>query len=177
MNRKYKFVEYADIWTRAFDREEKIIRDIFGDEVLETHHIGSTSVPGLGGKPTLDVMIVVRDMSKVDSFNNKMKAAGYEPMGAYVTPTTRLFTKTKDGERTRNIHVVGMDDPKLEESLAFRDYLRSHPKEAKVYNDFKQALATEHPDDYFTYRRKKDPFIQDMLERVRKWRKKNPQSS
>jgi GrpB-like predicted nucleotidyltransferase (UPF0157 family) len=171
MDRKYRVVEYTDIWTEEFKREEKILHDIFGDEALEIHHVGSTSVPGLGGKPTLDVMVVVRDLSKVDSFNEKMEATGYEPMGAYVTPTSRLFAKSKDGERTHNIHVFEKGSSKAQETLDFRDYLRSHPEETKAYNDFKKVLATEHPDDYFAYRRKKDPFIQEMLELVKAWKK------
>lgn len=169
MDRKYRVVEYVDVWTEAFKREEKILRRIFGDEILEIHHVGSTSVHGLVGKPTLDVMIIVRDLSKVDPLNKKMEAVGYESIGAYVTSTSRLFVKNKDAERTHNIHVFQKGDLKAAETLDFRDYLRSHPEEAKAYGDLKKELAAQHPDDYFVYRKKKDSFLREIHERMRKW--------
>ena len=56
-------------------------------------------------------MVVVRDLAKVDAASTRLEALGYEPLGAYVTPTTRLFARTADGlfgpaERERSFFPV-----------------------------------------------------------------------
>ncbi|REB07109.1 GrpB family protein [Sporosarcina sp. BI001-red] len=53
-------------WAQLFQEEAQRIRQIFGEEIVDIHHIGSTSVPGLQAKPILDMMPVVRDILKVE---------------------------------------------------------------------------------------------------------------
>ena len=48
--------EYSKDWPRKFAHEAKKMKDILGDELIEIHHIGSTSVPGLQAKPIIDMM-------------------------------------------------------------------------------------------------------------------------
>ncbi|HCQ89504.1 MAG TPA: hypothetical protein DIU45_06820, partial [Clostridium sp.] len=59
----------------------KKIKEILGKELIEIHHIGSTSVENLKAKPIIDIMPVVHDIEKVDQYNDKFKELGYEPMG------------------------------------------------------------------------------------------------
>ena len=40
-------------WIMQFENEKQKILSILGDEVIEIHHIGSTSVPGLKAKPII----------------------------------------------------------------------------------------------------------------------------
>lgn len=56
--------EYNDNWKQKFSGESQKIKDIFGDELIDIHHIGSTSVPGLKSKPIIDIMPVVKDIKK-----------------------------------------------------------------------------------------------------------------
>src|SRR4029079_18084787 len=43
--------DYDPRWPVLYAREEARIRSILGDRVVEVHHTGSTSVPGLPAKP------------------------------------------------------------------------------------------------------------------------------
>lgn len=42
-------------WPRIFEEESHLIQTALGNNGLQTHHIGSTSVPGLTSKPTIDM--------------------------------------------------------------------------------------------------------------------------
>ncbi|RAT95845.1 GrpB family protein [Brevibacillus sp. Leaf182] len=44
--------------------------------MVEIHHVGSTSVRGLSAKPVIDVLPVVRDIARVDTYNSEMLAYG-----------------------------------------------------------------------------------------------------
>ncbi len=55
-------VDHDPGWAERFQEEAALLRAIFGDLLIELHHIGSTSVPGLQAKPIIDMLPVVRDI-------------------------------------------------------------------------------------------------------------------
>ncbi|MFS0786669.1 GrpB family protein [Shouchella sp. 1P09AA] len=70
--RKVEVMAYNERWARMFSEEEARLNDIFGNEIIATYHIGSTSVVGLSAKRVIDIMPVVRDINHVDEFNESM---------------------------------------------------------------------------------------------------------
>jgi len=62
--RMVEVVEYDPTWPDKFAQERESLARALPD-ALAIEHIGSTSVPGLCAKPTLDILIVV---SSIDSF-------------------------------------------------------------------------------------------------------------
>ena len=67
-------------WPALYAREEARIRSVLGDRVVEIHHTGSTSVPGLAAKPVIDITLVVPDSSDEPAYVPDMEAAGYRPL-------------------------------------------------------------------------------------------------
>ena len=63
---KVEVVKYRSEWSREFEAEAERIKEILGDEAIEIYHIGSTSVEGLSAKPIIDIMPVVKDISRID---------------------------------------------------------------------------------------------------------------
>lgn len=55
-----------------FQEESGKIKEIFADALIDIHHIGSTSVPGLKANPIIDMMPVVRNTEVIDDFNAQM---------------------------------------------------------------------------------------------------------
>lgn len=78
--------EYNDNWKQMFREESQNIKNIFANELIDIHHIGSTSVPGLKAKPIIDMMPVVKDIERIDLFNDQMTGMGYECMGNTSNP-------------------------------------------------------------------------------------------
>ena len=104
-NRKYSIVPYDPSWKDLFAVEKEVVGSVFGSTALVVEHIGSTAVPGMAGKPTIDLLVTVEDISRVDQFNVGMEALGYEALGEYAAKGARLFVKEEDGVRLSNIHV------------------------------------------------------------------------
>lgn len=159
--REVRVVPHDPAWTEAFETEATVLRSILGDEALAVHHIGSTAVPGLSAKPTVDVLVEVRKIRKVDDFNGVLVGRDYEVWGEYGIPGRRFFTKNRGSVRTHNIHVFKAGTPEVERHLAFRDYLIQHPETARAYGNLKSDLAKEHPTDIEAYMDGKDAFIKE----------------
>jgi GrpB-like predicted nucleotidyltransferase (UPF0157 family) len=128
MPSRYRFAEYSSEWPREIEREAKRWRELLGAELIEVHHIGSTSVPGLAAKLIIDVLPLVREIGRVDEVSAALEDAGCKAWGEYGIPGRRFFTRDSDGERTHNVHLFEKGNPERERHLAFCAYLRSHPE-------------------------------------------------
>jgi GrpB-like predicted nucleotidyltransferase (UPF0157 family) len=71
--RKVEVKPYDEQWNLNFEEEYHRLKKVFGSEIIEVHHIGSTSVNGLHAKPIIDIMPIVRDINRIDEFNTAMK--------------------------------------------------------------------------------------------------------
>lgn len=160
---------YNENWNRMFEDEAKKIKAIFGDELNDIHHIGSTSVPGLQAKPIIDMMPVVKDITRIDSFNEQMKELGYECMGEFGMEGRRYFRKGGD-HRTHHVHAFQMDNIEdIQRHLAVRDFLRTHPELASQYGSLKERLARQYPDDIEAYMDGKDSFVKNLEKEAIDW--------
>jgi GrpB-like predicted nucleotidyltransferase (UPF0157 family) len=52
--------------------------------------------------------------------------------------------------------------------LAFRDYLRAHPEEARTYRRLKTRLAAEHPTDREAYTGAKSAYVESVMRKATK---------
>ena len=156
-------------WPERFREEAARIASVFGGELLSIHHIGSTSMPGMRAKPIIDIMPVVRDISKVETFNEGMIAHGYTPMGEYGIAGRRYFIKEPD-VRTHQVHSYEPDNPEVKWHLDFRDYLMAHEDEARQYAELKIGLAERYRYDIENYTEGKAAFIKGVLAKAGAWR-------
>ncbi len=168
--RTVSVVEYDPDWPAEFEREAARLAQIFGDEVIAIHHIGSTAVPGLAAKPIIDLMPLVRDIERVDRYNPGMAAVGYEARGEYGIAGRRYFSKGGD-ERTHHVHIYEPGNPEVRRHLDFRDYLRAHPDVARQYAELKMLLACQFPHDPTAYTQGKDAFVEKTDRLAAEWRR------
>ena len=75
--RKIEVVPYNPLWSLLYAKEDHKLYAILKDEVALLTHIGSTAIPGLAAKPTIDILIGVKDINKIDNYNNLMEQLGY----------------------------------------------------------------------------------------------------
>ncbi|MFJ8063267.1 GrpB family protein [Psychrobacillus sp. NPDC096426] len=166
--RKVVVAAYSDDWKKKFDEEARELQKIFGIEILMIHHIGSTSVNGLSAKPIIDMMPVVRDITKIDTYNEAMIAIGYEPRGENGLPGRRYFQKGGD-QRTHHVHMYEIGNGEIDRHIAFRDYLRMHANAAKEYADLKEALAKQFPYDIESYINGKEHLASEIEREALRW--------
>jgi GrpB-like predicted nucleotidyltransferase (UPF0157 family) len=156
---RYTFTDYSPAWPTEFEREAEKLRALLGEELLHTHHIGSTSVPGLAAKPIIDLLPIVRDIGQMDAAAERFGAAGYKIWGEYGIPGRRFFTKDRDGLRTHNLHFFQAGFPEIERHLSFVAYLRAHPAICDEYAALKREAFARHPADVNAYNDYKDGWI------------------
>ncbi len=167
--RRVRVVPHDPAWTEGFEREAAALRSVLGDEALAVHHIGSTSVPGLQAKPTIDVLIEAREIETLDDLEAAMAERGYEAWGEYGIPGRRFFTRDLGPERLCNVHAFETGSPEVERHLAFKDYLREHPQTARAYGDLKGDLAERFPGDIEAYMDGKDAFVKWVEREALSW--------
>ncbi|WP_317955866.1 GrpB family protein [Paenibacillus chitinolyticus] len=162
-------VEYDPNWKNEYLKEEQAIKAILQDELVNSFHIGSTSVPHLKAKPIIDILLVVNDIAGLDAFSAQFENLGYEVMGELGIKGRRYFRKGGD-DRTHQIHAFQYDHiQEIERHLSFRDYLRQNPKMCKEYGDLKSELADKHPTDIESYGDGKDEFVKKVEKEALKW--------
>lgn len=98
-------------------------------------HAGSTSVPGLPAKPTIDIVVVTTRLDVVREDPACLIARGYQfrPWVFEHDPDHVFCTRDTHGRRTEHLHVLSPRSSLPQSNRSFRDYLVSHPGEARRY--------------------------------------------
>jgi len=169
-HRRIEVVPYDPRWPLEFKRASEEVMRALGSNLLAIHHIGSTSIPATRAKPVIDIMAVVADLVAVDQRTAEMERLGYEVMGEFGIAGRRYFRRDDStGQRTHHVHAFAKCSPHVARHLAFRDFMRAHPKVADEYGELKQTLAEMHPHDMNAYMGGKDGFIKEVEARAMTW--------
>lgn len=159
--------QYNPEWPLLFRDEAARITQILGENCIDIHHIGSTSVPGLAAKRDIDILVLVDKLSS----SLCMQDIGYIFKGEYNIPMRYYFSKSLDDAKF-NMHVVEADHGFIALNLCFRDYLRTHPQDSIAYAALKEQLLRD-PKSYqrtasrFTeYNLGKNDFIKNTLRKA-----------
>jgi GrpB-like predicted nucleotidyltransferase (UPF0157 family) len=167
--RTIEVVPYDPFWEVLFEQESSRIKDVIAEGLVDVHHIGSTSVPGLSAKPIIDMMPEVLNLDVLDDFNLAMEGLGYIVMGEFGIPGRRFYMKGLI-DRTHHVHAFERGSEGLNRHLAVRDFLRDHFDEAAAYADLKMKLAAQFPHDNDGYCDGKHDFVQQLERRALRWR-------
>ncbi|EPD53708.1 hypothetical protein HMPREF1210_00531 [Paenisporosarcina sp. HGH0030] len=167
--RKTNIQTWTEGWQEAYNREEEILLKIFKVEWVDVFHIGSTSIPSIGyAKPIIDILLVVKNIEKVEDFNDNMMLIGYKPRGENGIMYRRYFTKG-NSNRTHHLHIYQFGHENIKRHLDFKAYLTTHPLDAQKYGELKVKLAAQFPDNTYEYQEGKEAFIKQLIKKVEKW--------
>jgi GrpB-like predicted nucleotidyltransferase (UPF0157 family)/N-acetylglutamate synthase-like GNAT family acetyltransferase len=133
--KKIEVVPYNPEWPLAFEAEAVKIKQALGDNCIEVHHVGSTSVPGLIAKPKIDIIAAVQSL---DNAMEPFESLGYQYRKEHEMPFRLYFTK-KIATHI-NLHVYEDQNPEIELNILFRDFLRNSPESCAEYAKLKRDL-------------------------------------
>ena len=163
-----QLLAYDPAWPARFAAEAVRLSAALGGTITALEHVGSTAVPGLAGKPVLDLAIAVASERAADACIEPIEALGYEYRGPYGDdPRRRYYVRDVDGRRAAQIHLYVLPAVAWQEKLSFRDALRAHPALARAYAAEKWRVAHAVAWDKSAYSTAKGPFVEAVLARLR----------
>jgi GrpB-like predicted nucleotidyltransferase (UPF0157 family) len=154
--------EYNPNWKNLFISEKKIIQKTLGTRIVfKIEHIGSTAVSGLHAKPTIDILLEIKDGTNTDFIIRNLISINYSYISRPENPPPHMmfvkgYTDKGFSGQAFHIHVRYRGDW---DELVFRDYLINNPKTAQEYAKLKLKLATEYTNDREKYTDSKTEFI------------------
>ena len=155
-------VEYNPSLPDRFEEMADWLRNaISPNVVLRIEHYGSTAIPGIPAKPVIDILVEVPSFSEA---RRNLIPLFNKPEYEYWWYDEHMVFIIRDGStglRTHHIHVAPKGH-RVWQGLAFRDYLRSHSKEAQKYADLKHRLAESHGNDREAYTDLKADFVREI---------------
>ena len=77
MGAKIELLPHDPSWVNVALSEAKKLVNVFAYNLLDVKHIGSTAIPGLQAKPTIDLMPRVRSLVASDAKSNEVTDLGY----------------------------------------------------------------------------------------------------
>ena len=153
-------------WVNSFEVEKKKLRKVFGKEVIDIQHIGSTAISNISAKPIIDIGVIVSSLKKVKRYIRPLKQVGY--IFKKENRKDRLFfTKGPEKRRTHYLHIGELGSGYVEDMILFRDYLIKNKNIAKEYEILKKKLADQYSKDRSLYSLKKEKLILAILKKAK----------
>lgn len=144
---------YDSDWPVRFEAERPRLAAALSGLPVQIEHIGSTSVPGLGAKPIIDIMIGIPAEYDLNLLVAPLQDLGYSYIARYEAgndsmPFRRYFRDRPPGDHSETVHVHGVHIGSnfWARQVAFRDHLRATPQEAAAYERLKRELAARFSD-------------------------------
>lgn len=158
-------VEYDPSWPEICARHRDRISRALSDRALQLEHVGSTSVPGLAAKPTIDILLVVQDSADEATYLRAMEDAGY--VLRIREPKWNEHRMFRDQDRRAQVHVLSKGNPQIERILLFRDRLRANRSDRELYEQTKRELAMRQWKYVQNYADAKGDVVEAIIARTR----------
>lgn len=164
-NVRIEIVDYDPRWLVMYEDERARVAAALGTLAESIEHIGSTSVPGLSAKPIIDLLVAVARLGPVDLYVEPLARLGYTYFP--VMGNAQRYAFGKGDPHTHHLHIVQLGAEEYTRPLLFRDYLRTHPRDARRYDALKRTLAARFHDDRRAYLAGKSEFVRSIETRAR----------
>lgn len=168
--------DYDPAWPELFEAERARLQAAISEWAVAIEHVGSTAIPGIAAKPVIDIGVALRSGEDALYCITPLVDLGYDCLGEWGIPGRIFFRKPTESPlpgqvqsgvaRTHQVHMYASGHSEHVQHILFRDYLRSHPLDARDYEQLKRKLAAEH-NDVEAYAQAKSDFVQRILRQAR----------
>ncbi len=145
-----------------FLKECKVLEKVLRSNCIDIHHIGSTSIAKISAVPTLDVLCIAHTLDGISYFEDEFLKLGLTPLKEEAGLERLIFERrTKDDDVILSrVYIYEKGDPRIDDCLDFRDYLKKNEDAAKRF----EASKLEFSADAKSYQEKKSSLIEIILE-------------
>jgi GrpB-like predicted nucleotidyltransferase (UPF0157 family) len=125
-------------------------------------HVGSSAVPGLAGKNTIDLLLAA-EPAHIPAITQILLELGFQPQTPVAFPATRPMLwgafRHRATDYRVHIHVVPASSPEVAAMRGFRDALRADPLLRRQYAALKQTIVAGGPIDPVAFTKAKHAWI------------------
>jgi GrpB-like predicted nucleotidyltransferase (UPF0157 family) len=161
---KLEYKEYNHQYPSFFSNEKDVLSTAMGIRA-EIIHIGSTSIPDLGGKEIIDIMLAV-DSNYLNEAKKKLYDLGYNHKLKLSFGDRDFFSKDKEKNKDNiriHLHLTYKNSDAHKKALLFKKYLLSSRDLTLEYQELKIEAIRDAQGDYKKYRQIKNRYIEKLL--------------
>ena len=167
--------EHDPEWKNWYAGEKELLAAHFREALVRIHHIGSTAVPGLLAKPTVDILLEAAPEVPAAALRQMAAGCGYLVMAEAEKPFFYLdcckgYTPHGFAEKVFHLHIRrpgGWDE------IVFCEYLKKHPGKAREYAALKSELQRRFQYNRDAYTEAKGGFIRACVAEAREQMEKD----
>ena len=154
------------VWRERYEREAKRVRGAAVDGLLGVHHVGSTAIPGIPGKPALDVLAAFESFDPMaETAERIVERHGEFELFSESDTSTLVINWADDHAVFLRMHTME-DWDKVRNQILFREYVCDHDDARREYEEVKREALAEHADDPGDYTKAKTDVVVDIIERA-----------
>lgn len=172
----YPNLPYNNLFPILFEKEKKRIQKHI--KKIKIEHIGSTSVPNLGGKGYIDLIATCPKDKMRDVKEILIRKLGYKYKKDVSIKNQRLFfikiAPSEYSEKTHyHLHLTYSESKDFKKALAFKKFLIKNPKYLIKYSKLKTKASKEaqkaknRKEARKIYKKIKDPLIEEILSKIK----------
>jgi GrpB-like predicted nucleotidyltransferase (UPF0157 family) len=158
------YLEYDTAYPLAFEQLGRTIHSVVPDARIE--HVGSTAVPGLGGRGTLDVVLLAEPSDHAGIVAALQRVGLSEvPYGA-ARPALGGSVQLDGRDYPVLLYVLPASHAYVRGWVAFRDFMLRHPEEIERYATIKKAAVAAGKTEPWSYQQAKGPYLAELAHRI-----------
>ncbi len=153
-----------------YEIQKNAITDRLGDRIIKRiNHMGSTAVPGLPAKPTVDILLEIAEHCDPEEVKEHLLETGWILMSYEEKPELHMtfnkgYTPMGFADKVYHLHVRFYGDW---DELYFRDYLAEHADAAAGYAALKEQLMKQYKHNRDAYTAAKSEFVKKYSDKAR----------
>ena len=161
---RVEFREYDPNFPAMFEQLAHSVHVVSPTARLE--HIGSTSVPGLGGRGVLD-SVAIAPPAEQAQLEEGLEHTGFRdfPYGA-VQPGLTTTIRLADRDYEVVLYLIPADDEYLPGWRAFKAYMAEHPDEVERYAQVKREAVAQGQTTPWAYQEAKTPYLVQLAQAI-----------
>ena len=138
-----RLAEHDPAWSERFDSEAEALRRALGAVAVQIEHVGSTAIPGIAAKPTIDIAVGVTTLDLPPEAVAGLEGLGYAFAEDELRSWELRYRRGTGVPWEAIVHVVEWGGEYWDLFLRFRDALRADPELVREYEQLKRTMLEE----------------------------------
>lgn len=167
-----RLMHHDALWRQEFQQTRSGLLQSCSGWVTRVEHIGSTAIPGLIARPTIDIVAGVNDRRGLSEAALLIEGLSYRRIDSPTWAPDSIalqkprYTRPSGPEPTHLVFLTDNGSTSLSRALAVRDYLREHSEQALRFEETKVARWRRGRGNRHQYEADKSIFFAHLIDQL-----------